>query len=239
MTVILLLLTSFVSAFIQSTTGFGYAIMFMAITPYFLPYNVASVLSLATSPVGNVANVFRRIKNVNWKQVIIPMLFATASTYIAIELTKSLELATMRRILGCLLFFLAIWFMFFSGKVKIKPTLLNCAIAGLISGTGGGLFSISGPPMVVYYLSALKDKEEYMATIQTYFFFNNLVTIGMRIITGTFPSFSVFMFFATVAGLLSGVALGHRVYSKLNGDAMKKYVYGFMALSGLWIVING
>ena len=107
MTSILLLLTSFFSAFIQSTTGFGYAIMFMAITPYFLDYNVASVLSLATSPVGNVANVVKRFKRVNWKQVIIPMLFATASTYIAIELTKNVELSTMRRVLGCLLFFLA------------------------------------------------------------------------------------------------------------------------------------
>lgn len=239
MTVLLLFLTSFVSAFIQSTTGFGYAIMFMAISPYFLPYNVASALSLTTSPVGNVANVVRRIRMVNWKQVIIPMVFATISTYTAIELTKSLELATMRRILGVLLFFLAIWFVFFSKKVKIKPTLLNCAIAGFISGTGGGLFSISGPPMVLYYLSALKNKEEYMATIQTYFFFNNLVTIAMRIITGTFPSISLFMFIATVIGLLGGVTLGTKVYAKLNGEAMKKYVYGFMALSGLWIVIGG
>ena len=40
-------------------------------------------------------------------------------------------------------------------------------------------------------------------------------------------------------GLLGGVALGNKVYSKLNGEVMKKYVYGFMALSGLWIVING
>ena len=239
MTSILLLLTSFFSAFIQSTTGFGYAIMFMAITPYFLDYNVASVLSLETSPVGNVANVVKRFKRVNWKQVIIPMLFATASTYIAIELTKNVELSTMRRVLGCLLFFLAIWFVFFSKKVKIKPTMLNCAIAGLVSGTGAGLFSISGPPMVVYYLSALKDKEEYMATIQTYFFFNNLTTIAMRLITGTFPSFSILMFAATVVGLLGGVSLGNKVYSKLNGEVMKKYVYGFMALSGLWIVING
>lgn len=239
MTVILLFLTSLVSAFIQSTTGFGYAIMFMAITPYFMPYNVASVISLATSPVGNVANVVKRIKSVNWKQVIIPMIFATASTYIAIELTKNLELSTMRRILGALLFFLAIWFIFFSNKVKIKPTMLNCAIAGLVSGAGGGLFAISGPPMVLYYLSALTDKEEYMATIQTYFFFNNLVTITMRIVTGTFPSFSLIMFAATVVGLLGGVAIGQRVYSKLNGDVMKKYVYGFMALSGLWIVIGG
>lgn len=239
MTVLLLFLTSFVSAFIQSTTGFGYGILFMAISPYFLSYNIAQVLSISTSPVGNVANVVKRIKRVNWRQVIIPMIFALSTTYISIELTRNMDTGVMRRILGVLLFFLAIWFVFFSSRVRIKPTFLNCTIAGLISGIGTGLFSISGPPMVIYYLSALEDKEEYMATIQAYFFLNSVSTIIMRIVMGAFPSFSFTWFAATVIGLLLGAAVGFKFYKKLNGEAMKRYVYGFMALSGLFIVING
>lgn len=232
-------MTSFVSAFIQSTTGFGYGILFMAISPYFLPYSVAQVLSISASPVGNIANIARRIKKVNIKQVIIPLIFALVSTYISIELTRDADMSVMRRILGVLLFLLAIWFVFFSSKVRIKPTLLNCSIAGLISGIGTGLFSISGPPMVIYYLSALEEKETYMATIQAYFFLNSVSTIIMRILMHAFPSFSPLWFFATIAGLLLGAFVGSKFYTKLNGEVMKRYVYGFMALSGLFIVFGG
>ena len=36
-----------------------------------------------------------------------------------------------------------------------------------------------------------------------------------------------------------GVLFGIKFYKRLNGDMMKKYVYGFMAISGLIILIKG
>ena len=56
---------------------------------------------------------------------------------------------------------------------------------------------------------------------------------------GAFPSFSLLWFGAAVMGLVAGVFVGSKVYKYLNGELMKKYVYGFMALSGLWIFISG
>lgn len=94
MTLILLFLTSFISAFVQSTTGFGYGILFMAISPYYLPYNIAQVLSISTSPLGNIANAAKRFNRINWPQVIIPLIFATTTTYISIELTRDMDRCT-------------------------------------------------------------------------------------------------------------------------------------------------
>ena len=231
--------TAAVSAFVQATTGFGYGILFMAIAPNFIAVPLASILSLSTGIIGNIVNVSKRIRRINWKQVLIPLVFATCATYMAIEWAKVMDMTLMRRMLGVLLFLLAIWFMFFSKKVKIKPTFFNCMIVGLLSGLGTGLFSISGPPMVVYYLSALEEKETYMATIQTYFLCNSTVTLIMRAALGAFPTVQFSWVAATLVGLMLGVLVGGKLYSKLNGEVMKKYVYGFMALSGLWIVIGG
>lgn len=238
-TLALLFLTSAVSIFIQSTTGFGYGILFMAISPYFLPYAVAQVLNMSTSPIGNFINVSRRYTKINWRQVLVPLAFSTVACYISLEVATHIDTASMRRALGAVLFLLAIWFVFFSKKVKIRPTFLNGSIAGFISGIMTGLFAISGPPVVVYYLSALEDKEEYMATIQSYFMGNSLLTLLMRFLNGTFPAFSPLWYCACLAGMAVGVLFGIKFYKRLNGDMMKKYVYGFMAISGLIILIKG
>lgn len=234
-----LFVTASVSAFIQATTGFGYGILFMAIAPNFIAVPLASILSLSTGIFGNIVNVSKRIRKINYKQVLIPLFFSTIATYIAIEWAKVMDMGMMRRMLGVLLFILAIWFVFFSSKVKIKPTFLSCTIVGLLSGLGTGLFSISGPPMVVYYLSALEDKETYMATIQTYFLLNSTVTLAMKFFMGAWPAVQWSWYAITLCGILLGIIIGGKLYSKLNGEMMKKYVYGFMALSGLWIFIQG
>lgn len=238
MQMVFIALTSFISSFVQSTTGFGYGILFMAISPYFLPLPIAMVLSVATSLFGNVANVSKRLKKINFKQILIPVAFASTTTYLSIYLAQGADLESYRRILGVLLFALAIWFIFFSHKVKIKPSKVNCAIAGLLSGVGSGLFSISGPPMVVYYLSATSDKEEYMATIQGYFLLNGSITLIMRYLMGQFEAIPPSWFLISVFGLACGVLLGSRVYSKLNAVMVKRCVYAFMALSGLFIALG-
>ena len=235
---ITLMLLAAVCAFIQSTVGFGFNIMYMAAGPYFMEYGLAQVMCFCGTSVGNVANVLPRIKKINIRQVIVPTISYCIFTFISIRLTMGLETELLRKLLGILLFALSIYFVFFSGKITIKPTALNSIIAGAISGVGGGIFAINGPPMVVYYLSALNDKEEYMATIQTFFFITSIATIAIKVATGTFEIMQPLWFLFTAAGVVIGAFVGMKTYKRLNANAVRLCVYAFMALSGLWIFIS-
>ncbi|MBQ2753643.1 MAG: sulfite exporter TauE/SafE family protein [Firmicutes bacterium] len=238
MGIVIIVLAS-ISAFIQANVGFGFNTMFMAMGPHFLPYSVAQVLCFSGAMMGNVTNILPRIKRVNFRQVLAPIISYSVATFISIEFSKGIDMDLLRRILGVLLFILAIYFIVLNGKIRIRPSLKNGIIAGLLSGVGGGLFAITGPPVVVYYLSALKDKEEYMATVQTFFFLSAISTLSLKLITGTFGSCSPMWLLFLLIGVAIGNFIGVKTYSKLNVDKVRLCVYIFMALSGIWIFISG
>ena len=117
----------------------------------------------------------------------------------------------LRFINGCWAFSsvcLAIWFYFFSDKVRIRPLLRNAAIVGVISGLCGGLFSVSGPPMILYFVSVIPDKEEYMGTTQCYFLLNNIYLLLMRSILHLIPGGILVPTLWGAGGLLIGSFLG-------------------------------
>ena len=203
-----------------------------------MDYSAAQVICFSGAMLGNITNVLPMVKKVNKIQVLVPVISYCVATFIAIKLSMGIEVAVLRRMLGCMLFALAIYFVLFNGKIKIKPSMRNAVIAGALSGIGGGLFAITGPPMAVYYLSALEDKYEYMATIQTYFFLTSGCTLILKLVTGTFGYFSPIWAVYLVLGVVIGGIVGKKTFSKLNPDMVRLCVYIFMGLSGLWIFIN-
>ncbi len=233
------LIVTFLSSLVQSVVGFGFNITFMAIGPIMLDYNISQILCFSGTCIGNVANFTSRLKKIRFKEIIIPTVAYCIASYISVSLTKGIDMAVMRRLLGGVLFLLSIYFVFFSGKIKIRATNINSVIAGIISGVGGSLFAISGPPMAIYYVSALEDKEEYMATIQCYFFITSIATIIIKIMAGSFAAISPIWAVMVIVGAVLGFVVGRMVYKRLNGDVAKLCVYAFMAVSGIWILING
>lgn len=52
------------------------------------------------------------------------------------------------------------------GKIfKSKPAQITI---GSISGVMGGMFAMPGPPLVLYCVSTLEDKREYVTTLQAF-----------------------------------------------------------------------
>lgn len=230
---------SLISSVIQCVTGFGFGIIMMAVMPLFLPYPVAMNVSTVLSLFLNLAILLPCIKNVNWKQLALPAIFCVVGSTAGNFLIAGADMGIYKRLLGVFLIMLAIWLYFFSSKVKIKPTPKNAAIAGIVSGMCGGLFSVSGPPMVLYLVSVLDDKQEYMATTQCYFLINNIYLLSIRFAMHTIPGGIMTPVIFGTAGLLLGSVVGGKIFKKLNPQKVKTFVYAFMAISGLWIAING
>lgn len=230
---------SFLSSIIQAITGFGFGIIMMAVMPLFLPYKSAMTISTVLSLLLNVSILIRCYKDVCWRQLAFPITFCLIGSACGIFLMAGTDVGIYKRALGVFLVLLAVWLYYFSGRVKIRPTATNAAIAGVVSGVCGGLFSVSGPPMVLYLVSVLSDKKQYMATTQCYFMINNIFLLILRYSMGVIPSgILVPIAFGTV-GLVLGSLLGTGIFKKINPQKMKGFVYIFMAVSGMWIAING
>ena len=227
-----------VAGFIQSVTGFGFGIFAMIFLPYLLTYTEANTLSSMLSMLTSLLVILATFRNVSWKNLIFPLVSCTVTTYLSVIFIKSQKNDTLLLLLGIALFLLSVYFFFFSGKIKIKPTWYAGLIAGMFSGFMGGMFSISGPPVVIYYLQSEDDTDSYLATISAYFVLSGIISVVMKAFSG-FVTDSVWLGIAIgLLGMLIGSLLGSLTRNKTKPHIIKKAVYAVMAVSGLVNIIS-
>jgi len=227
------LLIAFISSLVQSSCGFGYGIVAVAALPFVLPYPQAVALSTMCAGIMSAIVV---IKNrgklrfdVLWPCTLTSSVIVAAAVVFSIG--KSNEV--LMRILGFLLILLSLYFFFFSEKVRIKPTMVNGLIFGVISGAGAGFFGIGGPPVVIFLLSALDNKDEYRSTVSIQFTCNAAIATTTRLINGIITPQLMLTFALSVIPLLLGIWAGGHLFRLMSEKTLRRVVYAFMAVSGV------
>ena len=227
------------ASLLQSVSGFGFGIVFMALTPLFIPYTTSVGISTILSGTLNLVILKRCWRDIDWKQLWLPVLFCLCGSSIGTFMMATAPSPIYKRLLGVFLIILAIWLSFFSDKVRIRKTTRNAGIAGVVSGLCGGLFSVNGPPMVLYFISVIEEKKTYLATLQAYFIINNIYLLIIRSASGLMPEGIGLSALFGLGGLLIGSFIGGKIFNKIDGKKLKKIVYIVMVVSGLWIAIHG
>ena len=226
-------------SFVQAASGFGYALICMALFPLLLPFRTASIIEVVTAFVLVVYIAVRLRKSINFKLLLWPSLAAMCvSTFGVFALMASTE-TLLRRILGGALICLSLYFHFFSSKLRLKPTRTSGIIAGMISGFCGGLLNIGGPPMVAYFLSVTDDKQEYNATLQCYFTITTLYIFLLHFIMGNVTGEILQLSGAALVGLGLGTLAGMRLFRRLSMSHIRKCVCVFMSIAGIYFIIIG
>ena len=238
--IVMVFVASLAGVVIQSTSGFGCAIILMSILPLFLPdLSIAATATGIISTTQAIISVWRYHKGTQWK--LLPPLIGcfSVTNFLAIRFAATHPIDVLRRPMGVFLIILAAYFVFFAGKIKIKGGFLAGCVTGGISGIAGGFFSIPGPPVVVYLLSATSSNTAYMATLQTLFFCTNIYATVMRFANGLITYSVLMVTIPAFIGLAIGTTLGARLFDKLSPMRLRKLVYTVMVISGLSMLIMG
>lgn len=225
-------------AFVQRITGFGMGIFAMLFLPHFFPSHgmAAAVIGLVNC-VGSVYNAVRHRKNIQLRLMLPMVLTALAVIPLAVYLSASLPQTVLKRLLGVVLVALSIWFLFFSKRIHLKPTIPNGMAAGAVSGMLNGMFTTGGPPAVLYLIHATSDKTVYFATIQAFFASTNAFSTVNRALNGLVTRQVLLLALVSLTGWALGNALGSRVFEKLDADRLRRIVYYGMAVSGVLMVL--
>jgi len=230
---------AFIGSFIQSTSGFGFAAFCMALWPLVIPFRQAVAMEVITAFVMVAYLSIRLFRHINFKLLLFPFLSSIVFSSLGVFLLLTGAETVLRRILGLALVLLAVYFIFFNGVFKIKPTKVNGLIAGGASGLLAGLFAIGGPPIVIYLMSATDDKMTYNATLQSFFFFTSIpifiMHLAMGNVTGTTMAYSGI----ALIGVLAGSVVGLHFFRKLPMNAVRKAASGLMAVIGIYLTIKG
>jgi uncharacterized membrane protein YfcA len=181
---------------------------------------------------------WRLRKHINVKVLIPTVLACFVGRSAGVYILETQSTNVLKIVLGISLVILSVYLACFSSKINIKGTIRNGLTAGVFSGILGGMFNISGPPLVVYYFSAIKDKMEYNGTIQATFLISGLYSIILHIMLGNI-SFEVIKFTAAGAvAVTAGSSFGLWIMNRIRKDSLSKVIYSFMAVMGLFMLFN-
>ena len=235
---VLLTIVGIGAGFVQRVSGFGLGIFAMLFLPYFLPNHTAAATIVGMcSVVTSSYNAIKYRKDIPYKTVL-PMLIASLiSIPIAVYFSSKVEKGLFEILLGSVLIVLSVYFLFFAKSVKLKPTKLNGAIAGVLGGALNGLFSTGGPPAVLYLTHATTANAAYFAGIQFYFGLTNIYATVMRAVSGLITLDVLLLSLFGFVGCFIGDFLGKFVFDKLDGNKLKKVIYIGMIVSGIVMIV--
>ena len=236
MDIALVFAIALVSAMLQATIGFGFSILAMIFLPRLLPYPAAVTLNISIALMNTSYLSIKHRKHIAWKTVM-PLLIPTLICGVIFTLgSASVDSLYMDMILGAVLIILSLYFIAFADKIKINPSPLSGALMGSIAGIGNGFFGIGGPPAVLYLMPAVKDKKEYLATIQCYFALCNIANLLLRIAMGAYTLELVPLTISGWCGVLIGTLIGFQFFKKMDLSFLKRFVYFFVGINGMYLI---
>ena len=224
-----------IASFIQRVSGFGFGIFVMMFFPFFLPsYGESVMLSglLAGSTALMIA--IRNRKYIRWRLMGLVTFFNVLFSFVATEYMRSLSNDVLKQCLGVVLILISLYFLFGEGRMgrifKSKPAQVTI---GSVSGVMGGMFAMPGPPLVLYCISTLEDKREYVTTLQAFSVVFNLCYTTFRLKAGFYSDDTWLWWVIGLVGTMIGSSLGSRCFELISNRTLKLIVYVMMIISGI------
>ena len=237
--IVSIFLLSIVASFIQRASGFGFGIFVMMFFPFILPsYGESITLSGLLAGTTALFITLRHWKQIQWRSVAIIILFNIITAYLSIEFISNIDNAAMKRYLGIVLIAVAIYFLFWENRISLllKSNLSRAAI-GTISGVMGGVFAMPGPAVVLYCVSAIKNKMQYMATMQALSVVFNLFYTSFRAKAGFFSENTLYYWGIGICGIIIGAYIGAWCFDRISRKTLRKAVCVLMIASGIIAII--
>ena len=232
-------LLTIVASFIQRVSGFGFGIFVMMFFPFFLPTYGESVM-LSGLLAGSTALMIavRNWKYIRWRLMGLVTFFNVLFSFVATEYMRGMSNDSLKQCLGVVLILIALYFLFGEGRMervfKSRPAQVTI---GSISGVMGGMFAMPGPPLVLYCISTLEDKREYVTTLQAFSVVFNVFYTIFRIKVSFYSDDLSLWWVAGIGGAIIGSSLGSRCFELISNRTLKLIVYAMMIVSGVVAIL--
>ena len=217
------MLVAFLAYVIKTTTGFGTAIVTVSLGSLLIGSYEAVLLSPVIDVIGG-AILFYRDPVTDNKSFWIPLTAAmTAGSIIGAVVLKLIPMQSFDVLVGAVIALLGFWFIISrsgKGESDLETTLPNRATpadlaVSTFSGLCGGLFAVSGPP-IVYWLGRRFAKFSFRRTLIAVFFFSNVGRLIAYGATGLLFGRLLTMTLYSIPGIVLGIFLGDRLFHFLS-----------------------
>ena len=226
----------FFANFVQTVTGFGGGPVSMPPSMAVVGINDAKAAVTAILWLTCIVVSVREIKNIDLKQLGIILAGMVPGVFVGMWLFAELPLKILMLIYGIVVVFIAAKRLFFPAKKDPAAPLRIGAL--ILAGLMQGMFTSGGPFLVVYAVSAIREKNRFRATISTVWAVINTYMVGRMAFQGMYMGNASVLVAASIIPVAAAILLGKKVSDRLDHEHFLKIVYILLMVSGVLLMYN-
>jgi uncharacterized membrane protein YfcA len=236
----ILLIASFIiliASVVKGLTGFGFALTSLPLLTLFLTPKTAVPLIVVCSVFLDGYTFYETRRFVQYKEifplVVSGILGMILGTYFLVSLNSDI----IRVAIGIVTILFAV-----ASIMGIKREISNIKMVsipiGLVSGVLGGLMSISGPPIVLFFINQNIEKRMFRANLLAYFFSLYLTTVPAYFFGNLLTLEMLGSAIIMVPIMFLGATVGIRASKRVDENFFKKITLLMVLFTGIMIILN-
>jgi uncharacterized membrane protein YfcA len=237
---VLLPLIAFAAFFLKAVSGFGPALVVVALASLILPPHIVVAASAMLDMVAGAALFAMDPSSRNRRFWIPPALAIVAGSVLGGVLLSRVDPEVFKTLLGASILCLGIWFGLFRGRgngggltneIPSKASGPDVAAAGL-GGILGGFLGISGPP-ILWHFGRRLGKEPLRAVLIPIFLAAAIARVATYAWTGVITTPVLVAFGVALPGLIAGILAGNRTFLRISEQAFGRVIGVMLFLVGI------
>ncbi len=239
MTILFILIISFIASLVRSTLGFGESLVAVPLFLFFLPVDIAVPLSVMLSVIIALVIVIQDHKKIHFYSAKWLILYATLGVPVGIMILTYGNEILVKIGLGILIILYSLYSLRFNNNKTLKEdNKFWLFVCGFLSGIFGGAYGLNGPPLVVYGNLRQWDPKYFRATLQAYFLPVSLISIIGYYAKGLVTSQVNTYFLISLITAIPAIFLGRYLNHQLKDGTFFKYVYFGLIVISLILIIS-
>lgn len=229
--ILLTVLVVFIGCFTQSLTGFGVALVTMAVLPSLVGLDIATPLVALVGIILEMLMLFRYHASIKFKSILGLLVPSVIAIPFGVMYLRQLNENVALFLLGLTITVYALYALTGFRLPELKQPAWAW-LFGSVSGLLGGAYNTSGPPVIVYGNCRRWSPQEFKSNLSGFFLIGSLVVVSTHWASGNFTSVVWSSFLISLPGLLVGFLLGQSLDKWLNPEVFRRIVLVLLVLLG-------
>ena len=225
----------FLSAFTQGLSGFGVALVSMALLPKLIGIQASIALVALVAFVVDLSVLLRYWRSLQFRQMLPLILASFVGVPLGIFLLRRLDESITLPILGIIIAGYALYALL---GLKL-PTLKARGWAygaGFLGGLLGGAYNTPGPPVIVYASCQAWEPDIFKGNLQAFFIQNSVIVLLGHYLSGNLTPEIWSLFWRGLPWLVVGVLTGLSMDRWINPQIFRRIVLVLLVVTGIRLV---
>jgi uncharacterized membrane protein YfcA len=221
------------AGFVQGMTGFGFGLVSMSLMPMVINVKQAAAISTVFSFLATITTFIRHYRDYNWRLGLPFLASVCVGVPFGVYFLDRASEGILLRVLGVLMVGFCVREFWLNRQPQSIPAALTIPL-GAFSGALSGAFNLGGIPTAAYAYAHPWSSGQVMAYLQVVITISCLLRVVLYSRFGYFKEIGLGQALLLLVPLYLAIWLGHLALRRIPPANMRKGVFAFIGIAGLY-----